>query len=280
VTTVVRLIGWDAAVDPRNNAVVTVDAVFRPAREDRGACPAVELRVENVVRPRGREDLVEALAESLRRAGATLVCIDAPLGWPSAMAAALAGHRAGDTVGASADELFRRMTDHEIKRRIGKTPLDVGADRIARATRTTLEVLGEVRRAARHDLRLALDPAGLLWPPAPARAPEPTGGTWVLETYPGGWFASERIHPRGYRRSGAHEVRRALLHEIESHLAGRGISVDPAQHRGGLLRRADDVDAFVCVLCGVDALLGLSPAPTDRKRAEVEGWIWCKTPSC
>ena len=46
-------------------------------------------------------------------AGATdaLLAIDAPLGWPAALATALTGHKAGDALEASPDSMFRRDTD-------------------------------------------------------------------------------------------------------------------------------------------------------------------------
>ena len=78
----------------------------------------------------------------IRSSRRVLLALDAPLGWPAGLSSALQGHSAGSMVPATANEMFRRVTDNEIYRRLGKRPLDVGADRIARTTRAALEVLG------------------------------------------------------------------------------------------------------------------------------------------
>ena len=57
--------------------------------------------------------------------------------------------------------LFRRETDREIKRRLGRQPLDVGADRIARTGHRALEILSKLADSLK--LREIL----LAWVPAP-----------------------------------------------------------------------------------------------------------------
>jgi hypothetical protein len=61
-----------------------------------------------------------------------LDAIDAPLGWPKPLAETLIDHRAGLPIETPANAMFRRTTDLFIQRKLKKTPLDVGADRIAR----------------------------------------------------------------------------------------------------------------------------------------------------
>jgi hypothetical protein len=61
-----------------------------------------------------------------------LDAIDAPLGWPKPLAETLIDHRAGMPIETPANAMFRRTTDLFIQRKLKKTPLDVGADRIAR----------------------------------------------------------------------------------------------------------------------------------------------------
>jgi hypothetical protein len=51
-------------------------------------------------------------------------------------------HRAGMSLETPADPMFRRTTDVFIQRTLKKTPLDVGADRIARTAYATLAILG------------------------------------------------------------------------------------------------------------------------------------------
>ena len=74
------------------------------------------------------------LSEWMRRHGAAdwlrdhdevLVALDAPLVWPRPLAAALPGHRVGEALKPSADELFSRGTDVAIWRRLHKQPLEV-----------------------------------------------------------------------------------------------------------------------------------------------------------
>ena len=84
-----------------------------------------------------------------------LLALDAPLGWRAPLAQTLVRHRAGDELSAGADQMFRRMTDRAIHKNVGKTPLDVGADRIARTAHAALRVLGELRRALSRPVPLA-----------------------------------------------------------------------------------------------------------------------------
>jgi hypothetical protein len=57
-----------------------------------------------------------------------LIAIDAPLGWPKPLAETLIKHRAGMPIETPANAMFRRNTDLFIQTRLGKRPLDVGAD--------------------------------------------------------------------------------------------------------------------------------------------------------
>ena len=75
-----------------------------------------------------------------------LIAIDAPLGWPKGMRTALKDHAAGEPLVVTDEHaMFRRTTDRQIKIRLKKTPLDVGADRIARTAFTALSMLTELR---------------------------------------------------------------------------------------------------------------------------------------
>src|SRR5882724_5685012 len=100
-----------------------------------------------------------------------LLALDAPLGWPAPLAQTLVRHRAGDELSAGADQMFRRMTDRAIHKNVGKTPLDVGADRIARTAHAALRVLGELRRALSRPVPLAWSAHAL-------------GGITAIEVYP------------------------------------------------------------------------------------------------
>ena len=56
------------------------------------------------------------------------------------------------------DHLFSRHTDRVVRARTGKRPLEVGADRIARAALRAVKVLGELRAETSLSLPLALTP--------------------------------------------------------------------------------------------------------------------------
>jgi len=91
------------------------------------------------------ESPVEVLARWIAQDPDCLLALDAPLGWPSALSAALPSHRAGQPVRGEAETLFNRATDRFVRASLGKRPLDVGADRIARTALATLELLKTLR---------------------------------------------------------------------------------------------------------------------------------------
>ncbi|MFW5796054.1 MAG: DUF429 domain-containing protein [Alkalispirochaeta sp.] len=297
----VVLIGIDAAVDPRNNALT------------RGvwSTPTGTLSVQDLCDPSGEDEFHRTLAAWIGEAGETpiLLCVDAPLGWPAPLADALPHHHAGSPLPGEANDLFRRITDREIRSRIGKTPLDVGADRIARAAHRTLLRIGVIADATGHRISLPLrsDEIGGVavgTPPPPERGLEPgmgdaspegvthpgTAGTpperppperpalQLLETYPAGWFVSEGIDTSGYRPKGASEVRETLLDR-----AMAAASVVSSVPREAFAKRTDSLDALICLFAGVDALSGRAPDLYSRGLAPLrdqirrEGWIWCKS---
>jgi hypothetical protein len=66
----------------------------------------------------------------LEAADKTLICVDAPLGWPVA-SQALALHRAGEEVATPRQSTFDRETDRAVADLVKRRPLRIGADRIA-----------------------------------------------------------------------------------------------------------------------------------------------------
>ena len=177
-----------------------------------------------------------------------LIALDAPLGWPRALGAGLQGHTAGEPLDSEANALFRRATDEEIKVRLGKRPLDVGADRIARTAVAALALLSTLRRET-----------GRLIPLAWAADEQ---ATWrAIEVYP----ASTRIAHGAADQGGSLEGLREKL--------------DCAAVEPEFLASKDAVDACVCVLAAADFLLGRAVAPSDPETALVEGWIWAPGPA-
>jgi predicted nuclease with RNAse H fold len=190
----------------------------------------------------------------------TLIAVDAPLGWPSALSRDLQIHRAGAALPTDANSLFRRETDRFVKRELGKTPLDVGADRIARTAHAALRLLS--------DLAAELGaPIPLVW------AHTVTDGVGVIEVYPAATLVSHGIRASGYKRPNQTEERKEILRAI----------AEIAQLPGDLSSfeaSAGALDAAVCLIAALDFLLGHAIPPADQQLAEREGWIWvCPKPT-
>jgi len=187
-----------------------------------------------------------------------LIAMDAPLGWPKALGTALHKHAAGEPIQVEPNQLFRRETDHFIKREIRKQPLDVGADRIARTAQAALILLDEIREVVGQSIPLA-------WEPGYA------SGLFAIEVYPAATLIAHDMHVPGYKRKDGQEVRRKLLIKLRQCI---GLPADLSH-----MENSDDaLDAAVCVLAGVDFLRGEVYEPRDFLLAKKEGWIWVKKP--
>jgi predicted nuclease with RNAse H fold len=183
-----------------------------------------------------------------------VIALDAPLGWPAALGDALFSHRAGETIDAEAEHLFRRETDRFVYAELGKLPLEVGADRIARTARAALDLLRELREITRAALPLA-------W--------EPGKSSGVIEVYPAATLLSRGISPRSYKgdSSSCRSARGAIFERLRPELR-TSVSSE-------LLTDDDDLlDALVCAVAAADFAHGEALSPRDRARAEREGWIW------
>jgi predicted RNase H-like nuclease len=182
-----------------------------------------------------------------------LLAIDAPLGWPEPLATSLASHRAGERIRTPPNEMFRRATDRFIRRELSKTPLDVGADRIARTAHAALTLLGDLRQ------RLGA-PIPLAWSPR-------ISGTTVIEVYPAATLVAHGIRSNGYKARDQGAERGEILTALR-----QSISLGP--HAPVLRAHADALDAVVCLLAGMDFLENRAMAPPDLAVARREGWIW------
>lgn len=190
--------------------------------------------------------------------GPVILAIDAPLGWPVALGATLAGHSAGEGIDVPANEMFRRTSDRFIKTTFGKTPLDVGADRIARTAHSALELLEDIRRRTGLPVPLAWSPGEL----APVSA---------IEVYPAATLLACGWRSDGYKDKDESNV--AARRDI---IAALGTVVDLPTDVSLLERSADALDAAVCVLAGKDFLESRALPPLDQDLARREGWIWVR----
>ena len=172
-----------------------------------------------------------------------LIALDAPLGWPQKLGRCLSSHRAGFPVQAKANQLFRRMTDVEIKNRSGKQPLEVGANLIARTAVAALKLLDQIRRVTGRRIPLA-------W------APKEKEQWRAIEVYP----AITRI---GH---GAPDIGGGLV--------GMENLMDCTSVSSELALSEDIADAAVCTIAAADFLSGKAAPPRDKEVALFEGWIW------
>ena len=152
--------------------------------------------------------------------------------------------------------MFRRMTDRAIHKNVGKTPLDVGADRIARTAHAALRFLGELRKALSC-------PVPLAW------SANTLEGIAAIEVYPAATLSAHGIRSTGYKKPEHVAERREILDALRTHLA-------LPDNIGLLEEDADALDAVVCLLAAKDFIEGQSVSPHDAQRAEQEGWIWSR----
>jgi predicted RNase H-like nuclease len=191
----------------------------------------------------------------------SLVAIDAPLGWPSNLARAVSAHVAGEPLGTMADapKFFTRETDRFVHREFKKSPLEVGADRIARTAFSALCLVSELRDATGLPLRMA-------WKPAERG---------VLEVYPA---ATLKAIARGwklppYKKPEQADARREIVNVLADHVEATAAQLDRAVGSDHLL------DAIVCALAGADFALrrAMEPPAELCDHARREGWIWVRT---
>lgn len=227
---VTRIIGIDCAVDPRKTGLVSA----RIQGDD--------LLIEQARLASKQHLAADIVVEWISGADEVLLCLDAPLGWPLALGASMKEHRAGEALSQSANSLFRRQTDDFIHQHLGKRPLDVGADRIARTAKAALDLLNSISSSMNASVTMA-------WSPS-SRAK-----VSAIEVYP----AATRIAWRCADGS-----------EAESDLRGHYRT----KADFGMPESEHIHDALACVVAGKDFLLGRCYPPQDLETAEKEGWIW------
>ncbi len=198
---------------------------------------------------------IAAIVAAVQRESSVLLAIDAPLGWPIPLGIMLGAHRAGEPANAEKDSLFRRETDLVVRRLTKKVPLEIGADKIARAAHSALDVLAQIR------LRSGM-PLPMLW------APTFEGGG-VVEVYPAATLKSNGLPFTGYKKDDERPVRVAIALQLRDVMPDLQKFVDA---------KADVFDACLCLLAARDFLAGHCQAPTSTQllKAEIEGWIWVR----
>lgn len=199
----------------------------------------------------------DILAPRLQAADRALIAIDAPLGWPAPLSAALREHRAGKPFADQPNELFRRTTDQVVRQVIGQQSLDVGADRIACAAWRALAVLGDLRNRLGDGLPLA-------W------SADLPGRFGVIEVYPAATLKAWGVPAAGYKKPEAVAARRAIA---------RRFVADESWLKLLASGPVDVFDAGLCLIAARDFLAGDVVLPKDLELAQREGWIWVKAPT-
>ncbi len=193
--------------------------------------------------------------------GPVMACIDAPLGWPAAFSDILATHQAGMPITIDKGQFFPRITDKLVHQKLGKRPLEVTANYIARTAHRALQLIGVLNQSINGTFQLFLDSGKI-----------PYYG--LAETYPAGWLISEQYNHKGYKKSEA--MREEILESIEQRYS---LAIALA-HRRRIIQWEHTFDALLCCLCGVDILQQRCLAPEDldipKKIAQKEGWVWFK----
>ena len=225
------LLGIDCATQPRKTGIALGELLDGVVRIERCAI--------------GSKSQTPAMiaGEWLRNQDEVLIALDAPLGWPRALGESLHGHRAGAPIGANSNQLFRRAADALIKQHLGKLPLEVGANFIARTAASALVLLDCIRRETGRAIPLA-------W------APDESEPWRVIEVYP----AATRI---------AHAAP-----DVGGSLNGMAGLLDCSAVTPAVRASKDAADACVCALAAADFLQGRAIGPTDTETALIEGWIW------
>jgi hypothetical protein len=239
---IATIIGVDCATVPAKVGLAR-------ARRETGAWRLTDAGVASPARPPA-----DVLGAWLREDPGSLLALDAPLGWPAALGSALAPHRAGAPIPAPIATLFNRATDRALQARIGKRPLEVGADRIARTAWSALDLLARLRRATGQPIPLA-------WA---ADTPELPA---AIEVYPAGTLVAHGLPARGQRQPGseAHGT-------IDAWLRAR---LELGDHEPATTSE-HAFDAVLCVAAGLDFLAGMALGPDDPETARREGWVWVR----
>lgn len=217
----------------------------------------VKIKQAGLVEAPGQGNAIAStVAPALRDVDNALIAIDAPLGWPAALTYELSSHQAGESFSSGKDAMFHRETDRFVHELIKKKPLEVGADKIARAAHSGLAALQQLRDLSSKAIPLA-------W------QGNPSGVAAAIEVYPAGTLKARRLPYSGYKKPDERHIRLEIAHGLAAELDGINDHVDGS---------CDVFDACLCLIAAKDYLDGLTTPPTDLKLAQREGWIWVRKP--
>ena len=218
-------------------------------------------KIKKVTVGSNENSIIEVIADWMIGEQSTILALDAPLGWPANLSESLLNHQAGDPIHSDPNLIFRRLTDRIVKTEIGKQPLDVGADRIARTAHSALNLIHELRNKTRLSIPL-------LWNPIFE------SGNYAIEVYPAATLKAHKMISQGYKAEKGKTNRIAILDKLKNHIE---LSKDDM----ALMTNNDNaLDSVVCVLAAIDFLKQdvIEPDESQMNLVKKEGWIWVKKP--
>jgi len=219
-----------------------------------------ECNVSEVAHGKFLESVADTIAGWISADERTILALDAPLGWPVHLGECLFNHRAGEHVAIDSDTLFSRITDKIVREKTGKKPLEVGADRIARAARSALNLLNDLRT--------------LTGRPIPLQAVEPimNDSVCTIEVYPAATLTVKGFM-QPYKKKEYHSGRQKILISLETQM-------QISANKSLIIENDDVLDAVICVLAGVDFLQQnvIIPSGDELECVKKEGWIWVQSP--
>lgn len=240
-----QIIGIDCASKAENTAVAI------------GTYQNASLWLSEVYMGNKKQNIADFVYAKVSCPSDVLIAIDAPLGWSEPMGRLLALHQAGGPIVEDQDRFFRRLTDTFIHQKTGKLPLEVGADRIARAAYSALKIIGELRSK------------GLCLPMCWEAGKQDTNG--IIEVYPSATLKAYQTIASGYKGDLPEEKakRKQIIQDLASYIPNVGNLLHADS-------RADMLDAVVCLLAAKDFLEGTVYLPENITIAKKEGWIWVR----
>jgi predicted RNase H-like nuclease len=213
--------------------------------------------LSKVIMGNKKESIANLLTPLLDISKQVVFAFDAPLGWSEPMGRLLAKHQAGEPIEEQQDRFFRRLTDSFVHQVIGKLPLEVGADRIARTAHSALKIIS--------DLRMKGFALTMLW------KPDTTQLHGLLEVYPSATLKGYGMVSSAYKGDTQEEKkkRQNIIKDMQSHIPNilDFINLDS---------KSDMLDAVICLLCAKDFLEGKVYLPINMEIAKKEGWIWVR----
>jgi predicted RNase H-like nuclease len=242
------IIGIDCAVEDKNIGLA------------KGTYDGSKLTISEVFSGKKKGGTVYKISQWLNeeKEQPVLLALDAPLGWPTSLGEVLAAHLAGGPISAEPKFMFTRKTDQIIRNELGKKPLDVGADRIARTAHAALKLLQDLRDSTQKTIPLAWDPDDCIHLQA-------------IEVYPAATLISRLSEIRKFKKD-TKEYEGIVISQILGNEKDFKILPD-------LEITSHVLDAVICVIAGGDFLSKKCiPVKTeDKDLARKEGWIWVKS---